>query len=121
MSGGIGPVQYFTREMRRVDEERKERLRKLMRDPRVELVDRVADLRADLGRVTLLLEGLVDACLAKNVFSEEELHQFVEKADWRDRVMDGKLDPTQMRSTAPRDEVVPKTPEDYLKRLEESD
>jgi len=121
MAGEIGFVRYFKREMDKVDAERKLRLRKLMRDPRTELVDHVADLRADLGRLTLMLETLLDLCITKKVFSEQELQLFLEKADWRDGVMDGKLDPSHMRSTQPRDEVVPKTPEDYLKRLEETE
>jgi hypothetical protein len=121
MAGEIGFVRYFKREMDKTDEERKLRLRKRMRDPRTELVDHVADLRADLGRAALLLEALLDICAAKGVFTAEELQPFIEKADWRDSVMDGKLDPSHLRSTTPRDEVVPKTPEDYLKKLEETD
>lgn len=121
MGGEIAIAQILNRQMNDAYEERKQRLREKFRDPRVELVDRVADLRADLSRAVLLLEALLDICVAKGVFSSDELQTFIESIDWRDGVMDGKLDPSYMRSTEPRDEAVPKSPQEYLQKLADRD
>ena len=112
---------YFKKKMDAIAEDQKQRRKKRAQDPRFRLVDEVADMRADMGRTVLLLEALLDLCVAKNVFTETELQPFLENADWRDGVLDGQLNPAQMRSTEPREEAKPNTTEEYLQRLEETD
>ncbi|MCG8583730.1 MAG: hypothetical protein MI757_03365 [Pirellulales bacterium] len=114
-------ARYFKKKVDELADDQKQRRRKRTEDPRFRLVDEVADLRADLGRTVLLLEAIVDACISKEVLNESELQTFLENADWRDGTMDGKLDPSQMRSTTPREQSVSQSTEEYLKRLEESD
>jgi hypothetical protein len=54
-------------------------------------------LEDDLGRALLLIHALSEACLSKGLFTQAELHSFIEAIDVSDGTADGKLDPASQR------------------------
>jgi len=75
-------------------EERERRQRTRRRRQRLADQQRLEVLEDQLARVAMLARGLADACLAKGVFSKEELAHFLLEADLADGIEDGKLDPS---------------------------
>lgn len=67
------------------------------RRSRIELRERVKELEDDLGRVALLARALLDAGLAKGLFTRDEIGALLSKADLADGAADGKLDPKRVR------------------------
>lgn len=75
-------------------EERERRRRSRRRRQRLADQQRLEVLEDQLARVAMLARGLADACLAKGVFTREDLARFLIEADLADGVEDGGLDPS---------------------------
>lgn len=58
---------------------------------------REAQLEDDLDRALLLIYCLTEACLAKGVFTRDELNTVMHEIDLLDGVADGKLNPAAVR------------------------
>lgn len=94
------------------------RIKRMRERTRVDLVDDVRQLEADLGRALLLVQALSEACIEKGLFSREELAVIAERVDLDDGAADGRLDPATLRP--PTDERPPAaSPEEHLRWLEE--
>ena len=59
--------------------------------------DRVEQLEGDLARAVLLIHTLAEACIAKGVFTRNEIAQAAAETDLLDGTADGKLDPAAVR------------------------
>lgn len=110
--------KYFGDRHRESIDTRIKRMRARTADARADVVDRVATLEDNLGRVLLLLSALSETCISKGVVTREELAAMAEQVDLDDGIADGKLDPTILR---PEEDERPSavTPEEHLRRLEE--
>ncbi len=117
--GAYAISKYFAKEHRKVIDQRMRRWRERANDPRIALVDRVRDLEDDLGRALLLLHALTETCIRAGVMTPEQLAEIAAELDSSDGVADGKLDPAALR---PEREQSPEvSPEEYLRRLEQTD
>ena len=65
------------------------------------LADRVKQLEADLGRVALLTQALMDAILKKGVLSQIEIAEMMTQVDMSDGVRDGRLDLRSLHQRRP--------------------
>ncbi len=85
---------FFTaREFNLIKERERRRRNQRLRQRRADQ-QRLEALEDHLARVAMLARGLADACLAKGVFTKEELARFLLEADLADGVEDGGLDPS---------------------------
>lgn len=109
--------KYFGDRHRESIDARIKRMRARSADARADLVDRVATLEGDLGRVLLLLSALSETCISKGILTQDELAAMAEQVDLDDGIADGKLDPATVR---PEENESPSavTPEEHLRRLE---
>jgi hypothetical protein len=82
---------------RRVDA----RARQELRQHATDLSKYVEDLEEDVGRLSLLLRVLLDACIKKGVVTHDEFSRMIGEIDMLDGVQDGRLDPKKARHTRP--------------------
>ena len=73
--------------------ERLRALHKAQVQKTVKQQDRVAELEAELARVSLLTFALADVCLAKGLLTQAELKERLGQLDLSDGATDGRLAP----------------------------
>ena len=87
---------WTARELNRIDDETQRRAasarrrKEAVRDDLAALRERVAELEADLGRATLLLRALADACVARGAVTRAEIAVIARRLDAEDGEVDGK-------------------------------
>jgi hypothetical protein len=112
---------YFTaREFNRLDERLRHRRMSEARSG-AEQRRRIDELEDDLGRLTLLVHALAEACVRKGMLTRPEIAALVDELDLLDGRADGKLDlpaPGEPGEARPQR---PATPEGYLHELEKGD
>jgi hypothetical protein len=82
------------------------------------LRDRIDELEDDIGRLSLMMHALAEACVRKGVFSREEIASIADELDLLDGQADGKLDPAALRGPGEQRSTSPRSPQDHLHELE---
>ena len=112
---------FFTaHELNRIDE-RFRRSRTASASTRAGMYDRIDELEDDLGRATLIVHALAEACVRKGLLTREEIAAMVNEVDLRDGKSDGKLDSTALRPPRAEHARRPMSPEQHLHELEKQD
>jgi hypothetical protein len=79
-----------------------------------DVYERVIDAEIHIGRLTLVLRALVEACVRRGLIEKRDLTQLIDSIDRADGVADGQLDPAllQERLAAPSSgtAATPRTP-----------
>ena len=83
-----------------------------------DLRQRVDELEDDLGRATLIVHALAEACVRKGLLGREEIAAIVDEVDLLDGKADGKLDPAALRSPDEQRAKRPPSAERHLHDLE---
>jgi hypothetical protein len=105
---------YTAKELDRIDDHMR-RIRSSSTRSAGDARERIEELEDDLGRLTLLVHAMAEACVRKGVLSRDEIMAVADEIDLLDGTADGKLavrDPDQQRETGPQ------RPEEHLRQLE---
>jgi hypothetical protein len=111
---------YTAKELDRIDE-RMRSMRSSSARSAGDARERVEELEDDLGRLTLLVHALAEACVRKGVLSRDEIAAVADDIDLLDGCADGKLAPSSLRDPDSRRESRPQSPEEHLRQLEKRD
>jgi hypothetical protein len=111
---------YTAKELDRIDDHLR-RIRSSTARSAGAVHDRTEELEDDLGRLTLLVHALAEACVRKGVLSREEISAMASEIDLLDGCADGKLAPSTFRDPDQQREKRPPSPEEHLRRLERRD
>ncbi len=111
---------YTAKELDRIDE-RMRRIRSSNARSAGDARERIEELEDDLGRLSLLVHALAEACVRQGVLSREQITSIADEIDLLDGCADGKLAPSSLRDPDERRPTRPQRPEEHLRQLEKGD
>lgn len=94
----FGPEWKALREL----EHKTQRLSLVSAHRRAQTARRVQELERDLARVALVVRAIADLCIARGLFTAEQLRSQFDHADFADGVFDQALDPKLVAPGATR-------------------